>query len=77
MILPCPLKPGSKIQLLDLSNGAFDFKELESAFPSNKLKRRSRSLEVFEIGAYNISVALSLDDLTRINTKVFQVINAY
>jgi hypothetical protein len=85
MILPCPLKAGSTVQLLDLSKDAFRFDSLQACFPvfveQEREKSRGRSalhghakkLEVHQVGAYQMSVALSLPDLARIDPSVFVV----
>lgn len=84
MILPAPLKDESRdIQLVDLSKpGSFSFDNCEKCFPqppprelrSRKAKeKRSGKLEVVAVGAYNVSVAKSIEDLHRIDENVFKV----
>jgi len=83
MILPAPLKAGSTVQLLDLSNDNFSFDRIENFFPKAP-KNRSRGsapssrlaashLVIHEIGAYFVSVAENLGDLSRIDPSVFKV----
>jgi len=84
MILPCPLKTGHKVQLLDLSKDNFSFERVENFFPK-KPATRSRGvlagidkshqshLEVVEIGEYFVSIAENFGDLKRIDPSVFKV----
>jgi hypothetical protein len=76
-----------QVQLLDLSKDAFKFEDLDKCFPTfisrheqEKKKSRSRSAEakshslvVHQVGAYQMSVAPTLADLTRIDASVFTV----
>jgi len=88
MILPAPLKAGSKVQLLDLSKDKFKFASLEAYFPHRVEKEKEKSkgkkflknqkddkapLEVHEVGAYFVSIAENLADLDRIDPTVFKV----
>jgi len=84
MILPCPLKAGAKVQLLDLSKDNFSFERLESYFPQYVFDSEGDddegdggedhgALEIFEVGAYFVSIAEKLEDLKRIDPKVFKV----
>jgi len=82
MILPAPLHTGNPIKLLDLSTG-FTFEDCHACFPKPAPTRMARSrgkksandeyLEVFTVGAYNVSIAENLDDLRRIDPSVFKV----
>jgi len=89
MVLPCPLKAGQKVQLLDLSKDGFSFDRVEEFFPKRPPgsssdedlnddeegeKGNGRSfLAVAEVGSYFISIAENLADLRRIDPKVFKV----
>jgi hypothetical protein len=82
MILPAPLKEGNKIQVLDLSNGAFKFDHCDLCFPREaKVEKRAflasalkqKPLEVISVGAYSVSLALNFADLGRIDETVFKV----
>jgi len=82
MILPAPLRNGQEIIPVDLSK-KFNFQSCEDCFPTGESKERKRTkakkeslkqhLEVISVGAYNVSIAKTLDDLDRINPDVFQV----
>eukprot|EP01128_Nolandella_sp_AFSM9_P006387 TRINITY_DN3269_c0_g1_i1.p1 TRINITY_DN3269_c0_g1~~TRINITY_DN3269_c0_g1_i1.p1 ORF type:complete len:288 (-),score=23.86 TRINITY_DN3269_c0_g1_i1:160-1023(-) len=84
MILPCPLSPGHDVIPLDFSKDSFSFAQLEKAFPQPRRTkararkgRRDRSggekLKVVQVGAYSVSIAKSLLDLTLIDSDVFKV----
>jgi len=87
MILPAPLyltsNPNAQIEVLDLSEYADLFEELDKCFPVEEVdvydddelpteECNSRAfLEVMEVGGYKVSVARSIDDLRKINPTVF------
>jgi len=88
MILPAPLNPGQKIEVLDLSKDNFDFKRIHSWFPQEQATRKDNQdrlearsmqklskapLEVHQVGNYFISLADNLNDLDRIDPNVFRV----
>jgi len=85
MILPCPLKAGSKVQLLDLSKDSFSFERVENYFPKEPVPQSrgvrlhkpvttdNSKLAVHEVGAYFVSIAENLGDLKRIDPAVFTV----
>eukprot|EP01128_Nolandella_sp_AFSM9_P009118 TRINITY_DN5756_c0_g1_i1.p1 TRINITY_DN5756_c0_g1~~TRINITY_DN5756_c0_g1_i1.p1 ORF type:complete len:285 (-),score=44.64 TRINITY_DN5756_c0_g1_i1:87-941(-) len=84
MILPCPLTEGSDIIPLNLSRDSFSFANLDKGFPEKPQLRSNargstnsfsfeKKLEVVQIGAYSVSIAKSLVDLSRIDTGVFKV----
>jgi len=85
MILPCPLKSGADVTLLDLSNDSFSFQRLHLFFPQEEDKEaksnsrgmrqavESSHLEVHVVGGYLVSIAKTVDDLKRVDPKVFQV----
>jgi len=85
MILPCPLKQGQKVELLDLSKDNFKFDRIDSHFPHAPIEMKKRDkaksktssaqphLEVHEVGEYFVSIAENLGDLQRIDPAVFKV----
>jgi len=86
MILPCPLKRGQEIKVLDFSSDAFKFDRLFKYFPrevvinlqmekiaASRGRNAQKALEVVEVGAYFVSLATELDDLDRIDPNVFKV----
>lgn len=87
MILPCPLKPGNEVRLLDLSKDGFEFQLLDQCFAKHKrstsncggpscaaaMEEHDRRLPVHQVGAYNISIAKSIPDLRRIDATTFIV----
>jgi len=79
MVLPVPAKADT-IELVDLSGAREFFKKLDKVFP----RRRSRSLgmggaaaagfdslEVHQVGDYDVSIAPTAADLERVNAGVF------
>jgi len=86
MILPAPLPdPSSQdIQLLDLSSTPDFFKDLELMWPTRESLQETNSIQslgdlddsllaVQKVGGYKVSIAKTLQDLRRINPKVFKV----
>jgi len=86
MLLPCPLKDGQDVQLLDLSKDSFKFDRIKLYFPeyvkpaSRGREKKSKSaqsveknLVVHEVGAYFVSIAKNYSDLDRIDPTVFKV----
>jgi len=87
MLLPCPLKEGAEVALLDLSKDSFKFARLFKFFPREVVdeeKKKSRKsdkdkeaksahLVVHEVGAYFVSVAKNVGDLKLIDPSVFKV----
>jgi len=85
MILPCPLKTGATITILDLSKDSFKFDRLNHYFPHEvrlveekkkspvALASKAAHLAVVEVGAYLVSLANSVEDLRRIDPSVFKV----
>jgi hypothetical protein len=86
MILPLPLGKGEKLVPVDLSKVATFFQQCEQCFEeeeemksssshrgSNKQDKSKAKLEVIDVGSYKVSLALSLDDLYRIDESVFKV----
>jgi len=87
MILPCPLKAGHDVELIDLSKDTFSFARLKAWFPAppsarsvNKsdekrapTQQQQAPLQVHAVGAYFISVAKELADLRRVDPAVFKV----
>jgi hypothetical protein len=89
MILPCPLKKNAEVGLIDLSKDNFSFKRMKMFFPephremalnSHSTQRKanvdSAHLEVHTVGAYFISIAKTVDDLSRVDPSVFKVSDA-
>ena len=87
MILPCPLSSGAQVQLLDLSKDGFKFDDLHACFPVYQEppkdnasrsrhaaeKHKEAKLQVHQVGAYQMSIAPTLADLSRIDPAVFIV----
>jgi len=85
MILPAPLSAETnEINLFDLSKGKFDFKNCEKCFPvvkklmqpqqqSRHCKSSQMSIPVVSVGAYNVSIAKSINDLSMIDNSVFKL----
>ncbi len=84
MILPFPIKSSKPVILIDLSDNANILNSLNDLFAKKVLKNSgdewwdnvsaesdSDNLEIYEIGAYNISIAYSLNDLQRYDHNVF------
>jgi hypothetical protein len=88
MILPCPLRAGSEVQLIDLSLHRDLFSKLDECFPRPRTKSASKGvrksvddneededepLEVHVVGGYSVSVAPTLRDLRRVDAKTFAI----
>lgn len=85
MILPVPFP--NTVRFHDLSNYTNFFDDCDNCFLKPKLKSlsnsygvdgfstNSKTLEVFNVGSYQVSLAKSLDDLQRVNKSVFILSN--
>jgi hypothetical protein len=77
MILPAPAATADQVGLIDMSEAADFFDDIDKVFEPLTLGTKSRSidtnsfLEVHEVGSYLVSIASSLDDLDRVNPAVF------
>jgi hypothetical protein len=88
MILPFPFEAGQKpVEFFALDPMETLFADLKACFPTAKQERQSLSkdkssesksarlqhLAVQQVGSYNVSVAESVDDLSRADPSVFQL----
>lgn len=81
MILPVPHP--STVQFIDLSNYKHLFTDLDEVFYKTESTLRSTNslyfstdsdkLQVFNVGSYKVSLALGLNDLTRVDKSVFSL----
>lgn len=86
MILPYPTNHIEKsVRLIDFSNYPDFFKDLKAVFPEKEKKIQTlgsfsldetksiRPLEVFRVGGYLCSVAVSLEELSRLDEKMLKI----
>lgn len=86
MVLPFPRTTKTQVELLDLSKHASLLDDLHALFPvlrdyesdaesdsAPKSKSSKKVLKVHSVGAYDISIAYSLKELKKVNTKVFKL----
>lgn len=84
MVIPVPYP--QSVQFHDMSQMGKFFANVDKSFyrlsntfggsflstnSTNSLKSRSANLEVFNVGSYKVSLAQSLDDLTRLDKDIF------